>query len=63
LVVGHMYAIMEPEGNEEGIEYWLAQCVEIKHKLTHTRVYDDGFEYPTGSVMVVGTWIRTYIIR
>ena len=24
---------------------------------------DDGFTYPTGSIVVVGTWLRTYMIR
>ena len=48
---------MAPEGNEENIEYWLARCVERKHKLTSPRCDDDGFEYPTGSVVVVGTWL------
>ena len=24
---------------------------------------DDGFTYPTGSVVVTGTWLRTYMLR
>ena len=52
---------MAPEGNEENIEYWLARCVERKHKLTSPRCDDDGFEYPIGSVVVVGTWLAKIV--
>ena len=27
------------------------------------QVDDDGFEYPIGSVVVVGTWLRRYLTR
>lgn len=63
IFVGHVYAVVAPQGNEEQTEYWLARCVERKHKLVHTRVDDDNFEYPTGSVVVVGTWLRKYLMR
>lgn len=59
LVVGHAYVVVAPQG----IQYWLARCVETKYKLTHTRVDDDGFEYSIGSMVVVHTWIRACIIR
>jgi len=44
-----MYIVVAPEGNEEGIEYWLASCVEKKYKLTQPRCDDDEFHYPTSS--------------
>ena len=52
---GHVYVVVALEGNEEEIKYWLARCVERKHKLVHPGVDDDNFEYPTSSVVVVGT--------
>lgn len=55
LVTGYVYVVVAPECNEEGIDYLLAQCVETKYKLTHTRVDDDGFEYPIRSMVIVGT--------
>ena len=58
-----MYAVVAPENNEEGTKYWLAWCVEMKHKLTQNRVDDDGFEYPTRFVVVVGTWLWKYLKR
>lgn len=63
MCTGHVYAVVAPEDNEEGTEYWLARCVEPKHKLTTPRVDDDGYDYPTGSVVVVGTWLRKYLTR
>jgi len=47
-VKGHVYAIVAPKGNEEGIGYWLARCVEKKYKLTQPQCDDDGFIYPIG---------------
>ena len=57
MFVGYVYDVMALEGNEEEIEYWLDWCVKIKYKLTHTWHDDDGFEYPTGSMVVVNTWL------
>jgi hypothetical protein len=53
--VGNVYVVVAPEGNEEETEYWLARYVERKHKLVHSRVDDDKFEYPIGFVVVFGT--------
>lgn len=39
----------------------MAQCVEIKHKLTYPWHDDDGFEYPTSSMVVVGTWLQKIV--
>ena len=37
--------------------------MEPKKKLICHQVDDDGFEYPIGSIVVVGTWLRTYLTR
>ena len=63
LQLGHIFAVIAPQGNEERSDYWLARCVWVKHKLTQPMEDDDGFMFPTGSVVVAGTWLRTYMIR
>ena len=35
----------------------------LRKKLTCHQVDDDGFEYTIGSVIVVGTWLGTYLTR
>ena len=60
---GHVFAVVAPQGNEERSDYWLARCVQVKHKLTQPMEDDDGFMFPTGSVVVAGTWLRTYMVR
>ena len=37
--------------------------MEPKKKLICHQVDDDGFEYPIGSVVVAGTWVRRYLTR
>ena len=54
-LVGHVYAIIAPNDNDEKTENWLARCVEPKKKLTCHQVDDDGFEYPIGFVVIAGT--------
>jgi len=44
-----VYAVVALEGNEKGIGYWLARCVEKKYKLTQPLCEDDEFLYPTCS--------------
>jgi len=51
LFAGHVYVVVAPKKNEEEIEYWLACCVETKHKLIAPQEDDDGFPYPTGLVI------------
>jgi hypothetical protein len=58
-----VYVVVAPEDNEEQTDYWLARCVQPKKKLICHEVDDDGFEYPIGSVVVVGTWLRKYLTR
>ena len=62
-LVGYVYDIIAPNDNDEQIKYWLARCVEHKKKLICHQVDDDGFEYPIGSIVVAGTWLRTYLTR
>ncbi|XP_059067302.1 uncharacterized protein LOC131858197 [Cryptomeria japonica] len=60
---GHVYAIVAEENNEEGTNYFLCHYVEPKRKLTTTIVYGEGIEYPIGSVVMTGTWLRRYPIK
>ena len=55
--------MVAPHGNDEKSDYWLAHCVRGKQNLAQLITYDDGFTYPIGSVVVTGTWLRTYILR
>ena len=59
----HVFALVAPQGNNEKSNYWLAHCVRGKQKLTQSITDDDGFTYPTSSVVVAGTWLRTYMLR
>ena len=63
LQLGHVFALVAPQGNDEKSDYWLARCVRGKQKLAQSITDDDGFTYPTGSVVVAGTWLRTYMLR
>ena len=62
LLAGHVYAVIAPEGNEEQTEYWLARCVETKHKLLTPREDDDGFHYPTGTVIPLRHLLKQILI-
>jgi hypothetical protein len=55
--------IIPAQGNDEKSDYWLAHCVRGKKKLAQPITDDDGFTYPTSSVVVTGTWLRTYMLR
>jgi len=57
--VRHVYVVIVDEDNEEGTDYYLCHCVEAKKQLK-APVMSDGknIKYPTGSVVVTGTWIR-----
>ena len=56
---GHVFALVAPQGNDEKSDYWLARCVRGKKKLAQPIIDDDGFTYPTGLVVVAGTWLQT----
>ena len=51
LFAGHVYVVVAPEGNEEQTEYWLARCVETKHKLIAPQEDDDGYHYLIGTLI------------
>ena len=63
LQLGHFIALVAPQGNDEKSNYWLSHCVRGKKKLEQLITNDDGFTYPTGLMVVVGTWLRTYMLR
>ena len=37
--------------------------MEPNKKLICHQVDDDGFEYPVGSIIVIGTWLHRYLTR
>ena len=55
--LGHVFALVAPQGNDEKLDYWLAHCVRGKKKLTQLITDDDGFTYSIGSMVVAGTWL------
>ena len=63
LQLGHVLALVAPQGNDEKSNYWLACCVRGKKKLVQPTIDDDGFTYHTSSVVVPGTWLWTYMLR
>ena len=52
---GHVFALVAPQGNDEKSDYWLARCVRGKKNLAQLIIDDDGFTYPTGSVVIART--------
>ena len=56
--VGHVFAIIALEDNEEGIDYYLYHCVQAKQKLDHLVIDGEGLEYHISVVVVTGTWLR-----
>ena len=60
---GHVFALVAPLGNDETSDYWLAHCVRGKQNLAQPIIDDDGFTYPSSSVVVIGTWLWTYMLR
>ena len=60
---GHVFALVATQRNDEKYDYWLAFCARGKQKLAQPIIDDDGFTYPVGSVVVTGTWLRTYMLR
>jgi hypothetical protein len=51
LFARHVHVVVAPEGNKEETKYWLARCVETKHKLIETQEDDDGYHYPIDTVI------------
>lgn len=63
IIAGHVYAVIAAEDNEEGTNYYLCRCVDAKKKLDGPVVDGENIEYPTGSVVVTGTWLRRYPVK
>lgn len=63
IIVGNVYAFIEIEDNEEGTNYYLCCCVQAKKKLDGPMVDGENIEYPTGSIVVTGTWLRRYKLK
>ena len=61
--LGYVFALVAPQGNDDKSDYQLAHYVRGKQNLAQPITDDDGFKYPTSSVVVAGTWLRTYIFR
>ena len=59
----HVFALVAPQGNDDKSNYWSAHCVRGKQRLAQPIIDDDGLTYPTGSVVVAGTWLWTYMLR
>ena len=60
--VGHVFAVIATKDNEEGTNYFLCRCIEERKKLTFI-IDGEDIEYPTGSVVVTGTWLRRYPLK
>ena len=63
ITVGHIFSIISPEDNEEGIDYYLCHCVQAKQKLDHSVIDGEGLEYRISAVVVTDTWIRQYSMK
>ena len=63
VTVGHVFAIIALEDNEEGTNYYLCHCVEAKQKFDHSVIDGEGLEYHVGAVVVTGTWLRRYLMK
>ena len=63
VTAGHVFVVIAPEDNEEGIDYYLFRCVEAKQKLDHSVIDGEGLEYHVSAVVVIGTWLRRYSMK
>ena len=63
VTAGHLFAIIAPEDNEEGTDYYLCHCVEAKKKLDHSVIDGEGLEYHVDAVVVTSTWLRRYSMK
>ena len=60
VTAGHVFVVIAPEDNEEGTIYYLCHHVEEKKKLDPSFTDVGGLEYPIGTVVIIGTWLRWY---
>ena len=54
----HVFVVIVPKDNEEGIDYYLYHCVQEKQKFDHLVIDGEGLEYHIGVVVVISTWLR-----
>ena len=47
-----------PKGNEWGIDYWLACCLEGKHTLNVSPTDFEGIHFSIGSMVIKGEYLR-----
>ena len=58
VIASHVFAVIAPEDNEEGIDYYFCYCVKAKQELDHLVIDGEGLEYHIGVVVVTNTWLR-----
>ena len=63
VTVGHVFAIIALEDNEEGTNYYLFHFVQAKEKLDHLVIDGEGLEYHVDAVVVTNTWLRRYSMK
>ena len=63
VTIGHVFVVIAPEDNEEGIDYYLCHYVQAKQKLDHSIIDGEGLEYHIGAVVVTRTWLRQYSMK
>ena len=55
--VKNIYAVVSPRGNEWGIYYWLAHCLEGKKTLMKSVIDSEGIEFQIGSMVIKGEYL------
>ena len=55
ITTGHVFVVIVPKENEEGIDYYLFHYVQAKQKLDHSVIDGEGLEYHIGAVVVTNT--------
>jgi hypothetical protein len=58
VVTGDIFAVIADPENAEGVDYYLLRCTKEKSKLVQEIVDGDGQQYPTGSVVIEGTYYQ-----
>ena len=63
VTAGHVFAVIAPEDNEVGTDYYLCRGVEAKQQLDHSVIDGEGLEYHVGAVVVTSTWLIRYSMK
>ena len=58
ITTDHVFVVIAPKDNEEGIDYYLCHYVQAKKKLDHSVIDGEGIEYHIGTVVVMSTSLR-----